>query len=84
MFFWQTNLVGPYHLTSRLTVVCTWLGGGWAALDATMDLFRRYGPNDGNPATDEEPEFVFNNLGSFASTFELRTQENLGNLVPIV
>merc|ERR1719383_1431236 len=49
-----------------------------------MDLFRRYGPDDGNPATDPAPEFVFNNLGSFASTFELRTQENQGNLVPIV
>lgn len=62
------------------------LGGGWLALDTTLDLFRRYGPNDGNPATDQAPEFVFNNVGGSlgGSTFELRTMENLGNLVPIV
>jgi len=63
-----------------------YVGGGWLALDTTLDLFRRYGPNDGNPATDQAPEFVFNNVGGSlgGSTFELRTMENLGNLVPIV
>jgi len=59
------------------------IGGGWASLDGTLDLFLKYGPLEGNPARDPPPNYIYS-PGAFASEFILADQQKLGNRVPDV
>lgn len=59
------------------------VGGGWTALDQTLDLYLRYGPLEGNPAKDPPPRYFFTG-GAFSSEYVLLDSENLGNRVPQV
>ena len=61
--------------------------GGIISLNGTLDLFRKYGPTQGNPGTDPAPEYVYNPQESNLlphENFQLRDLSNLGNRVPQV
>lgn len=76
--------LGRLPVASAICVLFIWIGtgmfigAGWAVLDETTGLFERFGPLDGNPATDPPPEWWFAGDGNYV----LRNPENLGNRVP--
>ena len=55
-------------------------------MHGTIDLFQKFGPLEGNPATDKAPEYVYQPSGeAFANqNYMLRDVNNLGNRVPQV
>ena len=56
------------------------LGGGWTALDESMELFKDAGPNAGNPYSDPPPEY----LALPGPVYVLLNKNDLGNRVPQV
>ncbi|CAK8696953.1 unnamed protein product [Clavelina lepadiformis] len=81
--------IGTMPFATAFALLCSWagtamfVGAGWAALDETLDLFAKYGPNSGNPATDPAPQYIYA-PGSFSGEFILRDDNDLGNRVPEV
>jgi len=83
---------GNLPCASAFSLICIWagtamfMGGGINALHGTIDLFQKFGPLEGNPATDKAPEYVYQPSGeAFANqNYMLRDVNNLGNRVPQV
>jgi len=84
---------GSLQVSTVFSIVCLLAGtamfaiGGIISLNGTLDLFRKYGPTQGNPGTDPAPEYVYNPQESNLlphENFQLRDLSNLGNRVPQV
>nr|CAB3250603.1 neuronal membrane glycoprotein M6-a [Phallusia mammillata] len=83
--------IGTLPLATAFALLISWIGtamfigAGWTALDESLLLFSKYGPFEGNPATDPAPQYIYTGgTGDFTSGFVLMNSENLGNRVPQV
>lgn len=81
--------IGRLPYASAFCLLFIWIGTGlfcgcgMALMDETLQLYKRYGPDIGNPATDAAPEYLY--LGeTMEGRYELRNKDDLGNLVPQV
>jgi len=60
--------------------ICAWTFCGVMGIDQTTKLFLEYGPDDGNPATDPEPEWILSVTGQW----RLLDPDKPGNYWPMV
>ncbi|XP_078494656.1 neuronal membrane glycoprotein M6-b [Ciona intestinalis] len=81
--------IGTMPFGTAFAVLLCWLGtamfigGGWSALDGTMDLWARFGPLAGNPYNHPAPQYLYTG-NALTPQFISLNRDDLGNRVPDV